>query len=156
MKEGIERLTYDVTDRLKRAGRRLAEGWHELWRRADDRHDRELGVERIPRGRALGGGAYERDDEIVVRMDLPGLDRDDIRLSVERGLLRISGDERRDREERRGPYYLRERAYGRFERVIRLPDDVEVRKARATCKDGVLTVRLPKARLAAARRVAVQ
>ena len=87
---------------------------------------------------------FRREDNLVVRADLPGLTRDNVNIEVEDDLLMISG-ERSDEHphEQRDDYYRSERTYGRFFRAIQLPDGVDADKIDATFKDGVLEVTIP-------------
>ena len=162
MLHSLNKVGQDMGQGVSRAWNRFADGWRELWSRAGGaltrfRRNDDEAQERVaaPRRGLLAGEAWDNDAEIVVRLEVPGLERGDIQVAVLGDWLRVSGEKRHDRAERWGHYYLRERAYGRFERVIPLPEDVDAGRARATCRNGVLTVRLPKAGRARARRVTV-
>jgi HSP20 family protein len=86
----------------------------------------------------------ETEKEIIVEIELPGVERKDVRVEVEDSILRITG-ERRSAVARRGQqYYRMERSYGRFERQIRLPASVDQAGIRAQFRAGILTVILPK------------
>ena len=78
--------------------------------------------------------------------ELPGLSEKDVDISLENGILKISGQKHEEKEEKNegGNYYRRERSYGRFERSFRLPDHVEADKVEARYKNGVLHVSVPK------------
>jgi HSP20 family protein len=86
----------------------------------------------------------EKDDEVVVSAELPGLDEKDVEVTLTDNVLLIRGEKKLEREEKERGYTYTERSYGSFER--RIPLDVEVLsdKVSATFKNGVLTVRLPK------------
>ena len=86
----------------------------------------------------------ETDKEIVVVCDLPGMDKNKIDLRIEDGNLVISGKRSADQEKKGKGFYRRERSYGSFERVISQPAEVNEAGIRATYKNGVLTVHLPK------------
>jgi HSP20 family protein len=87
----------------------------------------------------------DRPGEVLVRADLPGLDRDDVRLTVERGVLRLSGVRRTDTEATPGDsYHCVERWAGPFARTLRLPAGVDPTQLTVTLEHGVLEVRLPK------------
>jgi HSP20 family protein len=97
-----------------------------------------------------GGGALaldvrETDDDLTVRASVPGVDPDDIDISISDGTLTIKGETQKEKEEKEGSYHLRERRYGAFRRTIGLPTMVNANKAEAEYKDGVLTLTLPKA-----------
>ncbi len=92
----------------------------------------------------------ETDKEMIVKMDLPGLKKEEIKVSVENGkLLRIRGERDHEKEEpkedTRYHYYRSERQHGRFERLIELPVEAKDAGIGAKYEDGVLTVKIPKA-----------
>jgi HSP20 family protein len=88
---------------------------------------------------------FEREKELVVRADLPGLSKDDVDIEIDNGVLTISGERRTQHEENRGGIFRSERSYGAFTRNIPLPEGVEDEQCNATFKDGVLEVTFPKA-----------
>jgi HSP20 family protein len=92
----------------------------------------------------LAGEVEETDKEVLVRMEVPGMGREDCTITTEGNTLCITGNKHSERETVGSTYHMRERAYGSFERVIPLPRYVDVDKAQAVCKNGVLTVRMPK------------
>jgi HSP20 family protein len=87
--------------------------------------------------------AFEREGQFVVRADLPGLKKDDLRVEVIDNAVLIEGERRKEHQERRGGFYRTERSYGRFSRAIPLPEGVDTESVKADFKDGVLEVRLP-------------
>jgi len=87
--------------------------------------------------------AFRRDDKLVVRADLPGLKKDDVKVEVDDGVLTISGERRDERQEERDDYYRSERTYGQFYRAIPLPDGIDDAQVDASFKDGVLEVSFP-------------
>ena len=74
----------------------------------------------------------------------PGMEKDDCRIMIEGNLLCLSGEKRLERETSDSTYHVMERAYGAFQRTIPLPRNVDASKAEASCKNGVLSIRLPK------------
>ena len=86
----------------------------------------------------------ETEEEFQIRGELPGVEKKDIKLSVENGVLLISGHREQEKEEKGKRYHKIERAYGSFARSFRVPDIVDDQKLTAEFKNGVLTVRLPK------------
>jgi HSP20 family protein len=86
---------------------------------------------------------YETKDEVIVAADLPGVTEKDIHLSITGDVLTIQG-ERRWTGEDGASHYRQERWFGKFERVLSLPIPVEAGRVKATFRDGVLTVKLPK------------
>ncbi len=88
----------------------------------------------------------QTDDSIVLRMDLPGMRREDVSIEVKNQTLIVSGERQQEREEKHEGYYNRERVFGRFTRTFMLPEGVTPDDIEATFRDGVLTVRLPRPR----------
>jgi HSP20 family protein len=86
----------------------------------------------------------ETDDDFQIRAELPGLEKNDVRLSVEAGVLVISGHRQQKDGDNGMRYHRTERAYGGFQRAFTVPDTVDEQKVEAELKNGVLTVRLPK------------
>jgi HSP20 family protein len=86
---------------------------------------------------------FDRESEFVVRADLPGLKKEDVRVEVTENALMLEGERRKEHEERREGFYRSERSYGRFSRAVPLPEGVDTEKVEAEFKDGVLEVRLP-------------
>jgi len=98
----------------------------------------------------------ETPEEYLVKVELPGVPRDDVRVSVEEGVLRIEGERRFEKEEGGKRFHRVERSYGSFARSFVAPDDVDAGKVTATFKDGVLSVHLPKSEQAKPRSIEVQ
>ena len=87
---------------------------------------------------------YETKNEVVVAVELPGVNEKDIRLSITGDLLTIQGERQWSDETREAGHYRQERWFGKFERALSLPIPVETGQVKATYRDGVLTVKLPK------------
>ena len=99
---------------------------------------------------------YETDkNELVIKAELPEMNREAIAVTVEHGTLTISGERARGDEVPRDAYRRVERASGRFSRRFALPREVDAAKVAADYKDGVLTVRLPKREDARPRTIPV-
>jgi len=90
---------------------------------------------------------FRRGDKLVVRADLPGLKREDVKAEIDNGVLTISGHRHSEREENRDEFYRSERSYGSFYRAIPLPEGIESDNCEATFKDGVLEITLPAPKL---------
>ncbi len=99
---------------------------------------------------------YERPDEIVVKAEIPGLSKDEIEVNLTDSTLTLTGEKKKEEEVRDQDYYRCERAFGSFSRIIQLPSEVKSAEAKATFKDGVLEVRLPKSEAAKRKAVKVQ
>ena len=84
----------------------------------------------------------QHDDRIRVVAELPGVDENDVELTIEDGVLSLSGEKRSERKDESG---YSERSYGRFERRIALPSNIDEEKCQADFRNGVLTVTLPRA-----------
>jgi HSP20 family protein len=103
------------------------------------------------RGGALAGSGvyappvevFEREGTFIVRADLPGLTKDDVRVDITDEAVLIEGEHRSEHEERQGGMYHSERHYGMFRRHIPLPEGVNADQATATFKDGVLEITMP-------------
>jgi HSP20 family protein len=100
----------------------------------------------------------ETDNEVDVVAELPGMDEAGIDVSLAPGMLTIRGEKRSERDEEKEGYVLRERSFGRVERVVPLPDGLDLDSAKATSKNGVLTVTITKTpeAQAAVKRIPVQ
>ena len=98
----------------------------------------------------------EEENAIVVRAEVPGCKAEDIDISVYGNTLTISGEKKLEEEKKEKGYYHVESTYGSFRRELTLPTDVDQSKVEATCKDGVLSITLPKAASAKAVKVKVK
>ena len=86
----------------------------------------------------------ENDREMLVSMELPGMDEKDIELTLSGNSLTIKGEKKEEKEEKGESFYSCERVYGTFQRSIPLPQEVDMKKVDATFRKGVLHVKLPK------------
>jgi HSP20 family protein len=91
---------------------------------------------------------------MIVRAEVPGVDSSAIDISIENRVLTIAG-ERPEPQSRKGSYHRRERRFGKFSRSVQLPRDLDTDRATAQCKDGLLTVTIPKRPEARPRQVEV-
>jgi HSP20 family protein len=99
----------------------------------------------------------QRDGELLIRADLPGLKKDDVCVDVTDNDVMISGERRLEEQTESGGIYRSDRSYGRFRRTIPLPDRAMVDKAKARFKDGVLEIRMPApAPVARGRRLEIE
>ncbi len=86
----------------------------------------------------------ETDDDIIVTAEIPGLNKDEIKITSTGNTLTISGERKREKEEKGKTYHRIERSYGKFVRTISLPVEVDPDRTKATYKDGLLKIVLPK------------
>ena len=87
---------------------------------------------------------YDEDDKIVIKAELPGMEKKDITVDVKDRVLTISGERNFDNEVKEENYYRRERACGKFQRAFSLPADVDSDTIKADFKDGLLKIEVPK------------
>ena len=87
---------------------------------------------------------YEDEDAIVLKAELPGVEKDNIVVDVEGRVLTLKGERSSDNEVKEESYYRRERTFGSFERRFNLPDNVDPEKITADYKDGILKLGIPK------------
>jgi HSP20 family protein len=107
-------------------------------------------------GRVLNVDVIERDKEMVVRAEIPGVKKEDLEVSLSNNRLTIKGSTRHEEtKEEEGEYTRRELSRGSFSRTVTLPADVDGEKARAEFKDGVLEMTLPKQKPSKRRRIRV-
>jgi len=87
---------------------------------------------------------YEEKDDVVAKVELPGMGKDDIDVQLTQRTLTIKGEKKKEEEVDEENYYRSERSYGGFSRIVELPTEVQSDKAKASFKEGVLEVRVPK------------
>lgn len=97
----------------------------------------------------------ETDAEYLIHADLPAVKKEDVKVSVQDGILAVEGERRQEKEEKGRKFHRIERSYGRFVRRLALPTDVDQQKVAAEFKEGVLTVRLPKSAAATPKTIDV-
>ncbi|MFN3328858.1 MAG: Hsp20/alpha crystallin family protein [Fervidobacterium pennivorans] len=88
--------------------------------------------------------AYETEDKVVLELEVPGVNKEDLKISVEDGVLRIVGEKKTERDEKGRNYRIVERSFGKFERAFIIPDYVDMKSITAKYTDGVLTLEMPK------------
>ena len=98
----------------------------------------------------------ETDGEVRATIEVPGLDKDDIKVSVKGDTLVLSGERKNEVADTKESYHRLERSYGFFKRVVTLPTEVESDKVKAEYKDGILTVTMPKMETRKTREIPVQ
>lgn len=99
---------------------------------------------------------FERDQNLVIRAELPGVDKNDIDVRIENGVLALHGERKRESQVDEGSAYRLERIYGTFTRSFTLPTTVDPSRIEATYKDGVLQVTVPKLETAKPKKITIQ
>ncbi|MHB8121078.1 MAG: Hsp20/alpha crystallin family protein [Desulfuromonadaceae bacterium] len=87
---------------------------------------------------------FEEGDELVIKADIPGMKKDEISIDFADDVVTISGEKKTEERTERKDYYCVERSFGSFSRKLQLPVDIQIDKTRASFKDGVLEIRMPK------------
>jgi len=126
-------------------GRRFRPLWPERW----------FGTEGLEVS-APAVDLFEDKDDIVVKAEIPGMDKDNIEVNLTDHMLTIKGEKKKEEEVKKENYYRAERSYGSFVRTLELPKEVHADKVKATFKNGVLEVRLPKTEQAKAKEIKVK
>ncbi len=146
----------------------LLQGWRQLSDRAsgaltkfipvkrNDEHDNALHVANHSAGWGLiAAEVFDEDDKIIVKLEAPGMDPEDFDIQIRGDVLVVRGEKRFQREQNKGSYHLMECAYGRFERAIPLPAEVDDSKTKASYKRGLLNITLPKTGQQISRRIEI-
>ncbi|MGR9087066.1 MAG: Hsp20/alpha crystallin family protein [Gammaproteobacteria bacterium] len=107
-------------------------------------------------GSMLGGDVFEDEKRLVVRLEIPGMAKEEIQIEVIGDSLIVSGEKRFERENTEGRWRVLQCAYGKFRRAVPLPAPVVSEKARASYTNGVLRVELPKARPGKPSKLSIQ
>jgi len=97
----------------------------------------------------------ENEKEYTIKAELPGMDKEDIDISLTDGILTLTGEKKQESEEDKDNYYYRESRYGSFSRSLRLPEDAAPEEVDATYKNGVLRVVVPKKEAAQPKKITV-
>ena len=99
---------------------------------------------------------YEEKGDVVVKAELPGLDKEEIEVTVSGDVVTIKGEKKKEEEVKEKDYYRRERSYGSFARSVQLPCEVKGDEIKANFKDGVLEIRCPKSEEAKKKSVSIK
>jgi HSP20 family protein len=98
----------------------------------------------------------ETDEEYLIKAEIPEVKKEDVKVSVENGVLTMQGERKQEKEEKGKKFHRVERYYGSFLRTFTVPDNVDDAKVRAEFKDGVLNVHLPKTEKAKPKAIDVK
>lgn len=149
----------------------LSEGWRELSTRAsgaltrfwpapqrttDSTAEPPRAGPRMTWWAFLAADVFESPDKVIVRIEAPGMQREDFNVALNGNVLSVSGEKRIDRDITEGHWRVVQSAYGNFRRDVPLPTRVQVDKTKASYRDGVLRIELPKSDEARPRRIAIQ
>jgi HSP20 family protein len=143
----------------------LSEGWRQLRERTSGTLTRFTpSNDKTPKQSAdfpsanwalLAGDVFEDDDKFTVRLEVPGLNKNQLDIEVRNDMLIVRGEKRSEQETSNGQYRVRQCAFGSFHRSIPLPLPVLADKASASYRNGVLRIELPKAERTSGRRIEV-
>lgn len=138
----------------------LAEGWRHISAKAANAltyfSPAKAGEEEASmRWGLLAVDVHERGDHLTVELEVPGLEKEDLDVTVEDDRLVVTGTKRYESEREEGSVRITERAFGRFQRTIPLPEKVTASGAQATYKRGVLTLKVPKLAPPEAKKISV-
>jgi len=86
----------------------------------------------------------ETKDDVIINTEIPGMSKDDVKVSVQDNILTLSGEKKQEKVEKDANYHRMERSYGSFSRSFTLPTSVQPDKVKANYKDGILRITLPK------------
>ncbi len=162
----IKKFRSELEGGISRAWEGLTEGWREMLTRSNgaltqyvnSARQRKAGSDNknFPAWALLAGECWETAQAVIVRIELPGMRKEDFDVSIHHGRLQIRGDKRSSGGHEPRLYHLMERAFGRFERTVPLPHNIDAKRAEVSYQDGVLTVILPKSKLTPPTQLSVQ
>lgn len=155
MLDSLKEAGKNIGHEIGRAWEVLADGWRELFNRSSNAlthfsHTKDVSppggaiFAPYPRWSLLAGEVEETAKEIVVRLELPGMRKEDCQVRIEGNRLILTGNKHFERISDDSAFHVMERAYGAFQRIVPLPNEVLEDQAEASYINGVLSVRLPK------------
>ncbi|CAG0962008.1 Spore protein SP21 [Methylophilaceae bacterium] len=147
-------LLHPFTEMESAFERLFRRNWPSLWGRHDfPTFDALLEFERQ---RIPNLDIIDRDSEIVVRAEIPGIDKKDVSVAVTDNLLTVKGQTQSEKKDEKGDYHRHEISRSSFARSVTLPGAVDASRSAATLKDGILEIKMPKAESSQRRTIAVQ
>lgn len=152
-------IRHPIAEMERAFDRFFGRGFPSLWRERDmpsmdalfGERLFDFGSQRLPNIDVI-----DRDNEIVVRAEVPGVDKKDISISLTDNILTIKGETKTEKKEEKGDYHRREISSSSFARAFTLPGSVDSDKADAALKDGVLEITLPKVATSRKRNIEVK
>ena len=151
---------------IARAWEGLTEGWREMlshsngaltrFRRGVSKREQGNGDEEFPSWSLLAAECWETAQSVIVRVEVPGMNKEDLDVSVQGSTLYIRGEKHSEGEHKGRRYFLMERAYGRFERTVPLPNNIDREHAEVTYRSGVVTVIVPKTETLPPQRLTIK
>lgn len=136
------------------------------WREIEDmfdRYDRAVGLPRIGTQEVMTSGDWsprvdivENDNEFLIKAEIPEVKKEDVKVSVDNGVLTLKGERKLEKEEKGKKFHRVERYYGSFTRSFTLPENVDESKIKATFKDGMLNLQVPKTEKAKPKAIDVK
>jgi HSP20 family protein len=136
------------------------------WREIDDMFERYMQAGGVPGG---GGRELARKSDwtprvdiaetekaFVIKVEVPEVEKDDVAITVDNGVLSIRGERKREKEEKGKTFHRIERSYGEFTRLFTLPENVDANNIKATFKDGMLSLEIPKTEKAKPKAIEVK
>ncbi len=116
-----------------------------------DRYNKALSWPRLGASEIMTGGDWaprvdiaETEKEFIIKAEVPEVKKDEVKISVDNGILSIRGERKQEKEEKGKKFHRVERYYGSFTRSFTLPDNVDETKIEASFKDGMLNIQIPK------------
>jgi HSP20 family protein len=132
---------------------RMHDRWNRMFDELFNMEEDERDVQRVWRPRV---DVSESENEVRVMVDLPGVRKDDVNITLENGVLTITGERKHEEEKREENVHFAERVYGRFSRSFTVQDTLNTDKIDASFKDGVLSIVLPKAEKAKPKKIEIK
>jgi len=136
------------------------------WREIEDvfdRYNRAVGLSRSGSQGVMTAGEWsprvdivENDNEFLIKAEIPEVKKEDVKVSVDNGVLTLKGERKQEKEEKGKKFHRVERYYGSFTRSFTLPENVDESKAKATFKDGMLKLQIPKTEKAKPKTIDVK
>ena len=99
---------------------------------------------------------YEKDNRVIVKAELAGMKPEEVDISVDGNLLTISGEKKQENEVKEKDYYRLERSYGSFQRAVELPTGIKADQAKASYKNGILQIELPKSEDSRKKKIKIE